>query len=144
MRGNAGSRHGEVGIGPIPVIEDMLGYPVAIGIEGGAIVAEAIPLAGILQGQQHPVVIDDVGTAAPDRPVIHRPPVAGGRGFQHRRVAARKNAAARIIQRQAQQEDFALARFGQGPEALFRRHQIHAADLVILAKFAPVRALRPV
>ncbi len=47
------------------------------------------------------------------------------------------------IQRQAEQEGNAFARFGQGAPLLLRRQQVHPADLVVLTKFALVRSFGP-
>ena len=66
MRGHALAGLGKMGVGAITIVEHMLGNAVAIGIEGGAIVAEPVPLGGILQGQQHPVVVDDISASAAD------------------------------------------------------------------------------
>jgi hypothetical protein len=129
------------------VVEDELGFAVAIGVEAAADVGKGIPLRRVLQGEQDEVVGNDVGQ--PGHVGIQRVAevllLAAQRRGDARRLATRvEDAAAGIVERQREAERAPLLHLGDALQDLFLRDPVHAATLVIRAEVAPVRARRPV
>jgi hypothetical protein len=107
--------------------------------------SERIPLSGVLQAQQDRVVVDDVdmlGVEALERIIEIGFAVALGRTQARRKSAWVQDPSARIIERQAETECAAFPDFGDALFDFLGRYQVQAAELVVLAEFAPVRALR--
>ena len=129
------------------VVEHRLGHAVAIGVEAAAHMGQAVPLGGVLQTEQHHVVVDHIGQIRVFRLIGPAEALLAGtlsvadHGVALRRDAARVHGpAARHVQRQAQHEAAAFAHLGHALQHLGRRHQVHAAALVVGAELAPVAA----
>jgi hypothetical protein len=114
-------------------------------------VREAVPLGGVLQGEQRHVVryhVGELGIVLGERKaevLLACTLSIANRSRKARRLAARiEHAAARIVERQRERERDAFLHLGDALQHLLARHEIHAPALVVRAELAPVGARRPV
>ena len=147
-----GLRSDEVDAGAIPVVEDRLLDPVAVGVELGTGVGERVPLRRVLQKERHLVVGPHVDVARVP-PFLHLTLVnvvedvgvalhVLGRREDGRVPALVQGGATGVVERQAQTEADAGFDLTRALEHLLGREQIDAAELVVLAPVSPRRAVR--
>ena len=142
----------QVGAGPVAVVVDGLLDAVAVGVELGADVGERVPLGRVLQRERDDVVGPDVDVlrVAEVRHLAHVDVVEDVRravhvlgGGEARGMAALvQGGAAGEVEREAEAERASLLHLGHALQHLLGRHQVDAAELVVVAEVAPGRAIR--
>ena len=131
----------------VAVVVDLLGPPVAVGIEHLTDVAQAVPLRRILQEHEHRVIGHHIaqGVVHGRQLKVEVEPVApsfidelGGLAMLEQHIATG------IVQRQTEAKSNAVLDFPNRAQARFRRQQVHPTKLVVRAKIAPVGSFRAI